>query len=169
MSKAVQKPMQKVLVVDAEKCTGCEVCEFTCSMEKYGTFNPIHSRIRAIRIEPIINMAIGCQFCLDAPCVNACPYKALEKTEKSIIKVNDDKCVGCGFCIRACDFGAISFNLKTQKVIICDLCQDRTNGPACVEYCPKECIEHTTLEAFAQKTRRKAVTKLLESIAKQAK
>jgi len=166
----MSKPMQKVLVVDAAKCTGCEVCEFTCSMEKYGTFNPVHARIRAIRIEPVINMAIGCQFCLDAPCVNACPYKALEKVEKNgTIKVNDDKCVGCGFCIRACEFGAISFNLKTQKVIICDLCQDRQNGPACVEYCPKECIEHTTLEAFAQKSRKAAVGKLQESLAKATK
>ncbi len=163
--------MQKVLIVDPEKCTGCEVCEFVCSMEKYGAFNPLHARIRAIRIEPVINMAIGCQFCLDAPCVHACPYKALEKREEAggIIKVDEDKCIGCGFCIRACDFGAISFNLKTEKVIICDLCQDRENGPACVEYCPKECIEHATLESFAQQVRKKAVNKLLESIAKQSK
>jgi len=161
--------MQKVLVVDAEACTGCEVCEFACSIEHDGVFQPLHARIRAIRIEPVINMAIGCQFCLDAPCVHACPYKALEKTEDpGIIKVDEDKCVGCGFCIRACDFGAISFNLKTQKVQICDLCKDRENGPACVEYCPKECIELTTLESFAQKVRKKAVNKLLESLAKQA-
>jgi carbon-monoxide dehydrogenase iron sulfur subunit len=165
--------MQKVLIVDAEKCTGCEVCEFACSMEHEGAFNPVHARIRAIRIEPVINMAIGCQFCLDAPCVNACPYKALTKTEDTgIIKVDGDKCVGCGFCIRACDFGAICFNLKTEKVQICDLCKDRQGKPgepACVEYCPKECIEYTTLEAFAQKARKGSVNKLLDSIAKQTK
>ncbi|MFX1297178.1 MAG: 4Fe-4S dicluster domain-containing protein [Promethearchaeota archaeon] len=165
--------MQKVLVVDAEKCTGCEVCDFVCSIEHDGVFQPLHARIRSIRIEPVINIAIGCQFCLDAPCVHACPYKALEKTEDTgIIKVDEDKCTGCGFCIRACDFGAICFNLKSEKVQICDLCKDRTDKPgepACVEYCPKECIELTTLEAFSQKVRKKAVNKLLESIAKQAK
>jgi carbon-monoxide dehydrogenase iron sulfur subunit len=167
------KALQKVLVVDAEKCTGCEVCEFVCAMEHDGVFQPLHARIRAIRIEPVINMAIGCQFCADAPCVHACPYKALTRSEETgIINVDEDACVGCGFCIRACDFGAISFNLKTEKVQICDLCanrEDKPGEPACVEYCPKECIELTTLEAFSQKTRKKAVNKLLESIAKQAK
>ncbi|MHA1279483.1 MAG: 4Fe-4S dicluster domain-containing protein [Candidatus Helarchaeota archaeon] len=164
---------QKVLIVDAEKCTGCEVCDFTCSIVHDGVFQPLHARIRTIRIEPVINMAIGCQFCLDAPCVHACPYKALTKAEDTgIITVDEDACVGCGFCIKSCLFGAISFNLKTEKVQICDLCANRADKPgepACVEFCPKDAIEYTTLEAFAQKTRKKAVNTLLESIAKQAR
>ena len=73
--------MQKHIIVDPDKCTGCEICEFVCSQVHTGAFNPYFSRIKAIRIEPIINFALGCQFCKDPPCVAVCPWKALEKDE----------------------------------------------------------------------------------------
>ena len=38
--------MQKVLHINADKCTGCLQCEMACSFENYGTFAIAISRIK---------------------------------------------------------------------------------------------------------------------------
>jgi TPP-dependent indolepyruvate ferredoxin oxidoreductase alpha subunit len=120
---------------DPQKCVGCVVCEYACSAEKENVFNPLKSRIRAIRLDSLSNAAITCKVCKEAPCVAACPEKALtQSSENGIITVNEDKCNGCGWCIEACEYGAITLHPNKQKVIVCDMC----NGePECVQSCPE--------------------------------
>jgi TPP-dependent indolepyruvate ferredoxin oxidoreductase alpha subunit len=120
---------------EPQKCVGCVVCEYACSLEKEKVFNPLKSRIRAIRLDPLSNMAIACKVCKEAPCVAACPEKALtQSTETGVVTVDEDKCNGCGWCIETCEYGAITLHPDTRKVIVCDLC----NGePECVQFCPE--------------------------------
>jgi TPP-dependent indolepyruvate ferredoxin oxidoreductase alpha subunit len=120
---------------DPQKCVGCVVCEYACSAEKENVFNPLKSRIRAIRLDSLSNAAITCKVCKEAPCVAACPEKALtQSSENGIITVSEDKCNGCGWCIEACEYGAITLHPNKQKVIVCDMC----NGePECVQSCPE--------------------------------
>jgi len=133
-------------------------------MAKEGVFAPLLSRIRNVRIEPIVMMTISCRLCQDPPCVIACPRKALSQSpETGIILVDEDLCDGCGWCIEACPFGAISLNPATKVVVICDLCQD-LEEPQCVKYCPKEALSLSTTEMVAQKARKEAVTKLLQEL-----
>jgi Fe-S-cluster-containing hydrogenase component 2 len=149
--------MHKFVSVDIKKCVGCRVCEYACSMGKNKTFNPTKSRIRVVRIYPHTNAALNCRLCEDAPCVTACPRKALSQSaENGVILVNDQLCNGCGWCVKACDFGAIALDPK-PTVNICDLCSGRENGPACIEWCPEDALELTTIDALSQKARRKAV------------
>jgi TPP-dependent indolepyruvate ferredoxin oxidoreductase alpha subunit len=120
---------------DPQKCTGCVVCEYACSMEKEKVFNPSKSRIRAIRLDPLSNAAIACRACKEAPCVAACPEKALTQSDETgVVKVDEETCNGCGWCIEACEYGSITLHPNKQKVIVCDVC----NGePACVMWCPE--------------------------------
>lgn len=154
--------MKKVLIIDPDKCTGCETCTFICSAVHSGVFNPYYSRIKTIRVEPIINCAISCQFCEDAPCAAVCPWDAIEKDEDTgIVRVNEDKCVGCGFCIRACNFGAISMSLVDDLVFICDQCEEFEDGPQCVKFCPEDAITFEPLESESDRKRREATQRLL--------
>lgn len=50
-----------------------------------------------------------------------------------------NKCVGCGFCLKACDKGAIRISQSTGKAVT-DKAACTTCG-ACVDYCPKEARE----------------------------
>jgi len=101
--------------------------------------------------------------CEDAPCVLACPRKALTQSEESgIIEVNDQLCDGCGWCVKACQFGAIALDTK-PTVRICDLCRDREIGPACIEWCPEDALELTTNDILAQKARIETVRRLEEA------
>ena len=151
--------MNKFVNVDLKKCTGCRVCEYICSVEKNKTFNPTKSRIRVVRIYPHTNAALNCRMCEDAPCVLACPRKALTQSDETGVIAVNDKCNGCGWCVKACDFGAITVDPK-PTVNICDLCGEREKGPACVEWCPEEALELATTSTLAQRARISAVEKL---------
>ena len=129
--------------VDVNKCTGCRVCEYACSMEKYKVFNPSKSRIRVVRMYPHTNAAITCKSCQDVPCVLACPRKALTQSEENgVILVNEELCDGCGWCVASCEIGAIALDPK-PTVRICDLCNGREGGPACIEWCPEDALALT--------------------------
>lgn len=39
-------------------------------------------------------------------CVEACPVGAI--TRKSLVRVDETKCIGCGVCVSACEHEAIS-------------------------------------------------------------
>jgi len=121
-----------------KKCNGCVVCEYACSMEKEETFNPVKSRIRAVRLDTFSNIAMTCRTCIDAPCVAACPNDALtQSTEDKTIIVDENRCKGCGWCIEACEYGAITLHPRTKKAIVCDMC----NGePVCVQWCPESAL-----------------------------
>jgi TPP-dependent indolepyruvate ferredoxin oxidoreductase alpha subunit len=123
---------------DTDKCSGCSICEFTCSFEKEKVFNPTKSRIRTIRLDVLSNMAMVCRSCINAPCVSACPKGAITQSkETGVISVDQTLCGGCGWCIEACKYGAITLHPNTHKPIICDTC----NGdPKCVQNCPESAL-----------------------------
>ena len=104
-------------------------------MEKESTFNPVKSRIRAVRLNTLSNMAMACRTCEDAPCVAACPKDAIRQSaEDKTISIDEKKCNGCGWCIESCKYGAITLNPETMKALVCDLCG---GDPVCVQWCPE--------------------------------
>ncbi|MEJ2280321.1 MAG: 4Fe-4S dicluster domain-containing protein [Candidatus Bathyarchaeota archaeon] len=133
-------------------------------MKHEDTYNPTKSRIRAIRLNSFVNLAVSCRLCEDSPCVAACPRDALRQSdERGNIIVDEDKCNGCGWCIEACDYGAIQLHPDTKKVFVCDLCDGQ---PQCVEWCPEEALDYTTKDVLSQKARRTAVKKLFQDALK---
>ncbi len=156
---AVSTSKFRYVACDPEKCIGCQFCEFICSYVKHDEFNSYRSRIRTVRRDYIMT-AVACRTCEDAPCVIACPRDALEQDPNTgIIHVND-KCDGCGWCIEACDFGAIIINPETKLAEICDQCEDLEEGPQCVKWCPKEALYLTTPDQVAQQRRHKVLETL---------
>jgi len=155
---------KKFVSADPDKCVGCTVCEYACAFEKEKVFNPLKSRIRTVRLHPLINLAVTCRLCEDAPCVAACPREALEQSEKTgIILVDEEKCNGCGWCIEACDYGAITLHPEKRVVVVCDLCDGE---PKCIQWCPEEALDFVTRDQLAQKARRAVVKKLFQEAMK---
>jgi TPP-dependent indolepyruvate ferredoxin oxidoreductase alpha subunit len=123
---------------DTDKCIGCEICEYACSAEKEKVFNPTKSRIRAVRLNVLFNTAVTCRACMDAPCVKACPRDALiQSKETGVISVAEEKCDGCGWCIEACQYGAVVLHPETHKAMVCDACG---GNPECIDICPESAL-----------------------------
>ncbi|NIS13566.1 MAG: hypothetical protein GWN18_15955 [Thermoplasmata archaeon] len=54
------------------------------------------------------------------------------------VLVDDNACIACGSCGRACPFHVIWFDDR-ERPRKCDLCE---GDPACVRYCQLEAIEY---------------------------
>jgi len=118
------------MVIDLDKCTGCQACTIACKAEN----NVPHGspEEQAIRREPYWNRVIAvsegeyptvktecipmpCMHCDNAPCVTVCPAKATYRREDGIVVQDFRRCIGCRYCIVACPYGARSFNFKDQE------------------------------------------------------
>jgi formate dehydrogenase iron-sulfur subunit len=77
-------------------------------------------------------------YCGDAGCVRICPNGALMQTENGTVRRIEEKCVGCGYCAKACAFNIPKIDETAKKMRKCSFCYDRiTNGltPACAKTC----------------------------------
>ncbi|MBI4303255.1 MAG: 4Fe-4S dicluster domain-containing protein [Chloroflexi bacterium] len=147
---------RKYITCDLKTCTGCGICEMVCSSEKEKSFCPELSRIHLVHLDEKEAVSIACRFCENTPCISACPRDALTMDEaNNVIRLDKMRCTGCGWCIEACDFGAIVLDHATKSVVLCDLCEGRSQ-PKCVEICPKQALKIATLEIKAQQARAKA-------------
>ncbi|MCW4000776.1 MAG: thiamine pyrophosphate-dependent enzyme [Candidatus Bathyarchaeota archaeon] len=126
---------------DSVKCVGCDICEYACSFEKEKVFSPLKARIRSLRVKQLQNTAVTCHACLNAPCIAACPEDALSQNRQTgVVTVDEDKCKGCGWCIEACQYGALTFHPTTHKPLICDVCG---GDPKCIPACPESALSLT--------------------------
>ncbi|MGB9635959.1 MAG: 4Fe-4S binding protein [Thermoplasmata archaeon] len=123
--------MQRLAIVDAQKCVGCQMCMFACT-RKFGLGGTGRS---AILVRSIGGMEHGfsvivCRACAEPPCAKVCPTDALKVREGGGVTLQPEKCIGCGYCREMCTFGAIFWNQETNKPEICIYCG------YCVNFCP---------------------------------
>ena len=126
------------VILDKKKCTGCRMCELTCSVTKYGVFstNKAHCKVQESETVPL--GPIFCAQCKRPFCKEACKYDAFaEISELGIVYIDREKCVKCMKCIEACPFHAIFIDGEEGFPLKCDLCKGRTR---CIEQCPFEAL-----------------------------
>lgn len=155
-----------VIYVDIDKCIECYACEVACKQEHSLSVGP--RLIRVVKVERLadgrverVSAPMACAHCGDAPCIDACPTKALRRKEKTgAVEVNQERCIGCRMCVIACPFGAPQFESK-GKMVKCDLCPDRIarkEKPACVSACTTEALKFETAERTSEVVRGKRMS-----------
>jgi Fe-S-cluster-containing hydrogenase component 2 len=126
-------------------CQDCGLCELVCATAHDGACGPTLRRLWLKR-NPFISeyIVLTCPQCQAPSCMAACPVDAIFIDSKTGARCIDAaKCTGCKDCIEACplDPPRINFDDVKDVAIKCDLCKDRADGPACVQYCPTMCLE----------------------------
>jgi formate dehydrogenase iron-sulfur subunit len=97
---------------DEERCIECNGCSVACA-EAHELPVGINRRKVVTLNEGIegkeFSMSIACMHCTDAPCEQVCPVDCFYIREDGIVLHDKDLCIGCGYCLYACPFGAPQF------------------------------------------------------------
>ena len=168
------KRMKGVIVIDIEKCLGCKSCQIQCALEHSQSkdlykaiyeYPPPKGRVTVEVVDDLIT-PLQCRHCEDAPCVKVCPSRAIEKSGgDEPVLIDNERCIGCEWCIIVCPFGVISMDSASKAVINCDLCIERLKEdkvPACVEGCPTKALQFKSLKEVTSEKRRKYLTSIVQ-------
>jgi carbon-monoxide dehydrogenase iron sulfur subunit len=154
----------KRIIADPTKCLACRACELACALAHADSDDLPEAIFEQganprIYIESSGGLAVPlqCRHCEDAPCVRVCPSGALLRpSEAEPVLVDQQKCIGCAYCVQTCPFGVIRLADQGSAIIKCDLCIERQSEglqPACVVACPVAALSLEEVDENAKRAR----------------
>ncbi|OIP81177.1 MAG: hypothetical protein AUK44_10565 [Porphyromonadaceae bacterium CG2_30_38_12] len=102
-----------VMVIDLSKCQNARKCMSACQNAHH--LRPEQHHINVLKMQETETtqpyyMPKPCQHCDNPPCVAVCPVDATFKRQDGIVLIDNERCIGCRFCIAACPYSARVFN-----------------------------------------------------------
>jgi len=136
---------RKALLIDITMCVGCNGCQDACKAEnrlpegKEDTLSA--TAYTALETHGETYVRRMCQHCEDPTCVSVCPVGAFTKTAEGPVLYDENKCIGCRYCMQACPFQVPRYEWTSLKPRVqkCRLCSERIKAgkqTACAEACP---------------------------------
>lgn len=176
-----------VKYVDVTKCDGCRACMVACknwndlpaeptdflgsvqshpktTADTWNVLQYIEHENSKGGLDYLFRHS-SCFHCTDAACEKVCPENAISYTKFGSVVIDQDKCVGCGYCVQNCPFEVISLKeykdkhgKEYRKAHKCTMCTDRLDQgmqPACVTTCHTGAMEFGSREAMIQKAEKR--------------
>ncbi len=162
-------------VIDVARCIDCRACLVACSVENNVPMD--HTRIWVYDQQvqgtwPNLTRTFipyNCMHCDNPPCTEVCVSGATYKdVTTGLVLVDQEACIGCGYCVQACPYGARYIDQERGVVDKCTACVQRLEiglPPACVATCVGKSrmfgdLNDPTSEASIALSSAKSVTRL---------
>jgi molybdopterin-containing oxidoreductase family iron-sulfur binding subunit len=105
---------RRVMVIDLERCLGCQSCTITCKIENATPPGVHFARVLKKEVGQYpdarrLVLPVLCMHCRKPACVDVCPTGASIQRADGIVYVDADQCMGCRYCMMACPYEARSF------------------------------------------------------------
>ncbi|NLV29991.1 MAG: formate dehydrogenase subunit beta [Acidobacteria bacterium] len=164
-SPSARRTLEVAKLIDVSRCIGCKACQAACLewndlRGPVGGFEGAYTnppdlddqnwclmRFHEEEIDGALQWLIlkdGCMHCADPGCLRACPAPgAVVRHSNGIVDFDQEKCIGCGYCISGCPFDIPRLRREDSRVYKCTLCSDRVAvglAPACVKSCPTQAL-----------------------------
>lgn len=153
-----------VMVVDLAKCKNAKKCVSACS--KMHHVPAENQYLKVYKMQDSEGSApywqpTMCMHCDQPACVKVCPVDATFKRRDGLVLIDNERCIGCRFCMAACPYSTRVFNWSEPDVVgdarccdnpaetgtpakmgtvsKCDFCPDMVKEgklPDCVTACP---------------------------------
>jgi Fe-S-cluster-containing dehydrogenase component len=126
-----------VMVIDLARCANARKCIEGC--QKMHHKAPPVEWIKVKEMQESADtapywMPQPCLHCDNPPCTKVCPVDATFKRQDGIVLIDNERCIGCRFCMAACPYNARSFNWGDDWGTARDTTQAKTE---CCEYSPE--------------------------------
>jgi Fe-S-cluster-containing dehydrogenase component len=107
-----------VMVIDLSKCQNARKCVSACQGAHQLKPEQYHINVlqmqEAEKTAPFF-MPKPCQHCDNPPCVSVCPVDATFKRQDGVVLIDNERCIGCRFCMAACPYSARVFHWFDPK------------------------------------------------------
>ena len=157
--------MAKATLIDISKCIACRGCQVACkawndlpaeTTVNWGSYqNPPELSEKTWTLVTFKEVTENgkvrwlfrkhqCMHCTEASCVSVCPTGAAKRYADGYVVIDQNWCIGCGYCVTACPFGVPHLGEPKGAARKCRFCIDRvTDGltPACAKACPTGAIQ----------------------------
>ena len=157
-----------IMVIDLAACDGCGQCAAACASSHF--IPPDREYLRIFKMQESPDSAPywfprPCFHCDNPPCTRVCPVGATFKRDDGIVLIDNERCIGCRFCMAACPYSARVFNWSRPDTTLepkgqayspelgyprrvgtaekCDFCADMAREgklPHCAGNCPMGAI-----------------------------
>jgi DMSO reductase iron-sulfur subunit len=146
-------------IINTRRCIGCRSCFVACKSENR---TPLRTDWRYVVARETGSyptprrefISLACNHCDEPACLKSCPVGAITKrAADGVVLIDQDKCIGCRYCMFACPYGAPHIDTGSGKVSKCTMCVHRLDAglrPACATACVGGAIEF--VEDFAGTT-----------------
>ena len=146
------------MVIDLDRCTGCQACAVACKQENNVPFSNQEEaaagreiswmRIMAVPQGEYPNVQVRflpllCQQCDEPPCTRVCPTHATFQSPQGIVGQIYPRCIGCRYCANACPYQVKYFNWYNWSQFRWPEEMRASLNPD-VSLCPKGVIEKCT-------------------------
>jgi len=107
-----------VMVIDLAKCKNARKCMASCQEAHH--LHPDQHHINVLQMQDSPNtapyfMPKPCQQCDNPPCVSVCPVGATFKRQDGPVLIDNERCIGCRFCVAACPYNSRVFHWTDPK------------------------------------------------------
>lgn len=151
--------MKPAILTDLTKCAGCKACVWACkeingNSRADGGVHLSDTTFTAVEQRAGLNVRRQCMHCNEPACASACPVGALYKSSAGPVLYDEDKCIGCRYCMIACQFQIPTYEWgrqvpRVQKCIMCfDKKLSKGQQPACTGACPTGATKFGDREAL---------------------
>lgn len=153
-----------VMVIDLARCKNARKCVTACQKMHHLPEEKEWLQVKLMKDSPDAApywFPKTCFHCDNPPCVKVCPVDATFKRQDGLVLIDNERCIGCKFCMAACPYSTRVFNWdepdlpeeiscmtyspetsvpsKVGTVEKCDFCPDMARIgqlPDCVTSCP---------------------------------
>jgi molybdopterin-containing oxidoreductase family iron-sulfur binding subunit len=102
-----------VMVIDLAKCKNALKCVSACNKHHYVTGDNAWLKVHKMQESQDTAsywMPRTCMHCDQPACVTVCPVGATFKRRDGLVLIDNERCIGCRFCMAACPYSTRVFN-----------------------------------------------------------
>lgn len=107
-----------VMVVDLARCKNAKKCMTSCNKNHFVTGD--NAWLKVYKMQESEETApywqpTMCMHCDKPACVKVCPVDATFKRRDGLVLIDNERCIGCRFCMAACPYSTRVFNWEEPE------------------------------------------------------